>query len=116
GAKTNMLRYIICCLLVIVPMVLVVVSITWAMVRLAPGNFYGGEKKIAPAVEANLREKYGMDKPWYVQYRKVLRNIARFDFGTSLRYEGQSVNQILLRALPVSAALGFTSYLLALIV
>src|SRR5881392_3200943 len=113
---TNMLRFILRRIIIIVPMLFVVVSITWALVRLAPGNFYSGEKKIAPAVEANLREKYGLDKPWYVQYGKVLRNIARFDFGTSLKYEGQSVNQILLRALPVSAALGFTSYLLALMV
>jgi oligopeptide transport system permease protein len=45
-----------------------------------------------------------------------LWNIARFDFGTSLKYEGQSVNQILWRALPVSAALGLTAYLLALLI
>src|SRR5205807_405940 len=49
-------------------------------------------------------------------YRKLLWNIARFDFGTSLKYEGQSVNQILWRGLPVSAALGITAYLIALIV
>ncbi|HEX3085197.1 MAG TPA: hypothetical protein VHP99_11775, partial [Pyrinomonadaceae bacterium] len=111
-----MLRFILRRIIIIVPMLFVVVSITWTLVRLAPGNFYSGEKKIAPAVEANLREKYGLNKPWYVQYGKVMRNIARFDFGTSLKYEGQSVNQILWRALPVSAALGITSYLLALVV
>jgi len=111
-----MLRFIVRRIIIIVPMLFIVVSLTWALVRLAPGNFYSGEKKIAPAVEANLREKYGLDKPWYVQYGKVMRNITRFDFGSSLKYEGQSVNQILWRALPVSAALGFTSYLLALVV
>src|SRR5205823_7839009 len=92
------------------------VSITWGLIRLAPGNFYTGEKKLAPAIEKNLRAKYGLNKPWYVQYGKVLGNIARFDFGNSLRYEGQSVNQILWRALPVSATLGFSAYLLALLV
>jgi len=111
-----MLRFILRRIIIIVPMLFIVISITWALVRLAPGNFYSGEKKMAPAVEANLREKYGLDKPWYVQYGKVLRNIARLDFGASLKYEGQSVNQILMRALPVSVALGFTSYLLALVV
>ena len=111
-----MLRFIIRRVVIIIPMLLIIVTLTWGLIRLAPGNFYTGEKKLTPAIEQNLREKYGLNKPWYVQYGKVLRNIARFDFGTSLKYEGQSVNQILWRALPVSAALGLTAYLLALVV
>lgn len=111
-----MLRLIIRRVVIIIPMLFIVVSLTWALIRVAPGNFYTGEKKLAPAVEQNLREKYGLNKPWYVQYRKVLWNIARFDFGNSLKYEGQSVNQILLRALPVSATLGLCAYLFALAV
>src|SRR5256884_1792555 len=111
-----MLRFIIRRVIVIVPMLFIVVSITWGLIRLAPGNFYTGEKKLAPAIEKNLRAKYGLNKPWYVQYGKVLWNIARFDFGNSLRYEGQSVNQILFRALPVSATLGICAYLFALAV
>ncbi len=111
-----MLRFIIRRVVVIIPMLLIIVSITWALIRLAPGNFYTQEKKLAPAVELNLREKYGRNKPWYVQYGKVLWNMARFDFGNSLKYEGQSVNQILLRALPVSATLGLCAYIFALAV
>ena len=111
-----MLRFIIRRVVIIIPMLFIVVSLTWTLIRLAPGNFYTGEKKLAPAIEQNLREKYGLNKPWYVQYRKVLWNIARFDFGNSLKYEGQSVNQILLRALPVSATLGLCAYLFALAV
>jgi oligopeptide transport system permease protein len=111
-----MLRFIIRRIVVIVPMLFIIVSITWGLIRLAPGNFYLGERKLAPAVEKNLREKYGMDKPWYVQYWKVFRNFGRGDLGTSLKYEGQSVNQIIWRAFPVSAALGLCAYLLALAV
>jgi len=111
-----MLRFIIRRIVIIIPMLFIIVSITWMLIRLAPGNFYTGEKKLTAAVEQNLREKYGLNRPWYVQYGRVLRNIARFDFGTSLKYEGQSVNQILWRALPVSAALGLTAYLLALVI
>lgn len=111
-----MFRFIIRRIVIIVPMLLIIVSVTWGLIRLAPGNFYTGEKKLAPAIEQNLREKYGLNKPWYVQYRKVLWNMARFDFGNSLRYEGQSVNQILLKALPVSATLGLCAYLFALAV
>ncbi len=111
-----MLRFIIRRIIVIVPMLFIVVTLTWALVRLAPGNFYTSEKKLSPAVEENLREKYGLNKPWHVQYRRMLWNIARFDFGTSLKYEGQSVNKILWRALPVSATLGLSAYLIALFV
>src|SRR5215813_2720901 len=111
-----MLRFIIRRLIIIVPMLFIILSLTWVLIRLAPGNFYTAEKKLSPAVEQNLREKYGLNKPWYTQYRKVLWNMARFDFGTSLKYEGQSVNQILWRALPVSAALGLSAYLIALVV
>jgi len=111
-----MFRFILRRIIVIIPMLFVIVSLTWVLVRLAPGNFYTGEKKLAPAIENNLREKYGLNQPWHVQYRKVLWNVARFDFGNSLKYEGQSVNQILRRTLPVSAALGITAYLIALLV
>jgi len=111
-----MLRFIIRRIVVIIPMLLIIVSLTWALIRLAPGNFYLSEKKLAPAIEKNVREKYGLDKPWYEQYGKVLWNMARFDFGSSLKYEGQSVNQILWRAFPVSATLGLCAYLLALCV
>jgi len=97
-------------------MVLVVVSLTWGLIRLAPGNFYTTEKALPPAVERNLREKYGLDKPWYVQYGKMLSNTLQGDFGTSLKYTGQSVNSILAETLPVSAILGTLAYLLALAV
>jgi oligopeptide transport system permease protein len=109
-----MLRFIIRRIVVIIPMLFIIVSLTWGLIRLAPGSFYTGEKKLAPAIEQNLREKYGLNKPWYVQYRRVLWNMMRFDFGDSLKYQGQSVNQILLKALPVSATLGLCAYLFAL--
>jgi len=109
-----MLKFVLRRLLVTVPMVLLVVSLTWGLIRLAPGNFYTGEKVIPPAVERNLREKYGLDRPWYVQYGKMIGNTVRGDFGSSLKYTGQSVNSILAGALPVSATLGVLAYLVAL--
>jgi len=109
-------RFILRRLLVIVPMLLVVVSLTWALIRLAPGNFYSGEKKLPAAIERNIREKYGLDKPWYVQYGRMLSNTVRGDFGESLKYPGTTVNAILAATLPVSATLGVLAYLLALVV
>jgi len=109
-------RFIAQRLVVTIPMVLVVVSLTWGLIRLAPGNFYTGEKAIPAAIEANIREKYGLDRPWYVQYGKMLGQTMQGDFGNSLRYRGQPVNDILRATLPVSASLGLAAYLLALVI
>ena len=111
-----MLRFIIRRLIITIPTILVVITITWGLIRLAPGNFYTGEKRLPPAIEKNIREKYGLDKPWHQQYRRTMSQILRLDFGTSLKYEGQSVNAIIARSLPVSATIGILAYLLALIV
>ncbi len=109
-----MLSFIIRRLLIIIPMALLVVTLTWGLIRLAPGNFYSAEKKLPAAVEANIRKKYGLDKPWYQQYGIMMWNIVRGDFGDSLKYQGQSVNEIIARHLPYSATLGILAYLLAL--
>jgi oligopeptide transport system permease protein len=112
-----MLRFIIRRLLITIPTILVVITITWGLIRLAPGNFYTGEKRLPAAIEKNIREKYGLDKPWYEQYRRTMWGIIRhLDFGTSLKYEGQSVNAIIARSFPKSATIGILAYLLALIV
>ena len=110
-----MLRYVLRRLLTTFPLVLVVLSLTWGLIRLAPGNFYTSERAVSAGIERNLRAKYGLDQPWYVQYWRMIANTSRGDFGTSLRYEGQSVNRILLRTLPVSATLGILAYALALV-
>jgi oligopeptide transport system permease protein len=112
-----MLRFIIKRLLITIPTILIVITITWALVRLAPGNFYTGNKKLPPAIEQNIRNKYGLDQPWYEQYRRTMWGIIwHFDFGTSLTYPGQSVNAIIARSIPISATVGILAYLLALII
>jgi oligopeptide transport system permease protein len=97
-------------------MALLVVTVTWALIRVAPGTFYDSEKKLPPAIEANIRAKYGLDKPWYTQYWLMISNVAVGDFGDSLKYIGQSVNEIIRRHLPYSATIGVLAYLLALVV
>jgi oligopeptide transport system permease protein len=111
-----MLRFFLRRLITTFPLVLIVVSVTWGLIRLAPGNFYISERALPPSIVKNIRAKYGLDQPWYVQYGKMIGNIARGDFGTSLKYEGQSVNTILARTIPVSATVGLLAYLLALLV
>ncbi len=111
-----MLRFIIRRLIITIPTILIVISITWGLIRLAPGNFYTSDKPIPAAIVSNIREKYGLDKPWHVQYRRAMVRIIKLDFGASLSYPGQSVNTIISRSLPVSATVGLLAYLLALIV
>ncbi len=111
-----MLRFILRRLLIIIPMALLVVTLTWGLIRLAPGNFYSGEKKLPAAVEAAIRKKYGLDEPWYKQYGMMMANVVRGDFGDSLKYPGQSVNEIIRRHLPYSATIGILAYFLALFV
>jgi oligopeptide transport system permease protein len=111
-----MFSFIIRRLIITIPTILIVITLTWGLIRLAPGNFYSGEKPIPRAIENNIREKYGLNKPWYVQYGRMMGHILRLDFGNSLKYEGQSVNKIIARSLPVSAAIGVSAYLLALVV
>src|SRR5882757_3839290 len=111
-----MSRFIIRRLLITIPMILVVITLTWGLIRLAPGNFYTGEKAIPRAIRENIQKKYDLDKPWYVQYATMMGHIVRLDFGNSLKYQGQPVNSIIARSVPVSAAVGILAYLLALIV
>ena len=110
-----MLSYIIRRLLLVIPMALLVVTVTWGLIRLAPGSFYSSEKKLPPAIEANIKKKYGLDKPWYQQYGIMMGNILRLDFGDSLKYPDRNVNQIIRDHFPYSATMGFLAYILALL-
>lgn len=111
-----MLSFIIRRLLLIIPMALLVITLTWVLVRIAPGNFYTGEKKLPAAIEENIKKKYGLDKPWYQQYGIMLWNTVRGDFGNSLKYERDTVNELIWRSFPYSAIIGLLAYLLALAV
>lgn len=111
-----MLEFILKRLLIIIPMALLVVTLTWGLIRIAPGSFYSTERALPPAIEANIRAKYGLDQPWYIQYGRMMKNILTLDFGDSLRYQGQSVNEIIVRHFPYSATIGALAYFLALFI
>jgi oligopeptide transport system permease protein len=110
-----MLSFILRRLLIIIPMALLVVTLTWGLIRIAPGTFYSSEKKLPPAIEENIKKKYGLDKPWYQQYGLMMLNVVQLDFGDSLKYQGQTVNEIIWRHLPYSATIGLLAYILALV-
>lgn len=109
-----MLGFILRRLLIIIPMALLVITLTWGLIRMAPGNFYSGEKKLPEAIEKNIKAKYGLDKEWYEQYWIMISNVARGDFGDSLKYQDRPVNQIISDHFPYSATIGILAYLLAI--
>lgn len=111
-----MLSFIVRRLLLIIPMALLVITLTWALVRMAPGNFYEDQKNLPAAVVDNIKEKYGLDKPWYQQYGIMLWNTIRGDFGASVKNPGRTVNEIILTHFPFSATVGILAYLLALVI
>lgn len=109
-----MLSFIIRRLLLVIPMALLVVTVTWGLIRMAPGSFYSGEKTLPPAIEENIKKKYGLDRPWYEQYFLMIKNIVKLDFGASLKYPDRNVNQIIADHFPYSATIGILAYILAL--
>lgn len=84
-----------------------IVTITFFMMRLAPGNpFASDNQRMTPAIQKQLNKAYGLDDPWYVQYGNYLKNTAQFDFGESMKYKGRSTNKMIADSFPVSLALG----------
>src|SRR2546426_4173365 len=103
-------------LLLMIPTLWAIATLTFFMIRLAPGGPFMAEKDIPAAVKQQLLHKYGLDRPLSVQYTTFLANAARFDFGPSYRFPARTVREIILEGLPVSAELGGWALLLALLV
>lgn len=101
-------------LLAIVPTMWVIITITFFLIRLAPGGPFQAERDIPAEAKAALQAKYGLDQPLIVQYGRYLANAARFDFGPSYKFPSRSVREIVAGALPVSLELGGWAMLLAL--
>ena len=99
----------------IVPTLLVIVTLSFAIIRLAPGGPFDQEQTLAAPVRANLERLYGLDQPLPVQYLRYLRSLVHGDFGPSLRQRDFTVSELIGQGLPLSAALGRCAILLALL-
>ena len=99
----------------LVPTLLIIVTVSFAIIRLAPGGPFDEEQGVSPEVRANLERLYGLDQPLPVQYLRYLRALAHGDFGPSLRQRDFTVSELIARGLPLSAALGLCAIALALI-
>jgi oligopeptide transport system permease protein len=93
----------------------VVVTLSFLIMRLAPGGPFDQEQALSPAVRANLERLYGLDQPLPAQYGRYLSGLLHGDFGPSLRQRDFTVGELIAQGLPLSAALGLTATLLALL-
>ena len=111
-----MTKYILRRLLVSIPVIFLVATTTFFIMRLAPGGPFQSERAIPEEIRANLEAKYGLDQPLWVQYGRYLRNLLRFDLGPSYKYPERTVNQIIAEGFPVSLQLGLAALTFALLV
>jgi oligopeptide transport system permease protein len=111
-----MLRYALRRLLQAVPVLFVIVTATFFMVRFVPGGPFTAEKAVPPEVLRNLEAHYGLDQPLWRQYLNYLGKVARGDLGPSFKYSNRTVNEIIGQKLPVSLELGGLALAVALLV
>src|SRR3954464_4180334 len=111
-----MFRFIARRLLQAIPVLFVIITATFFMVRFVPGGPFTGEKAIPPEILKNLEAHYGLDQPLWRQYLNYLGQIAHGDLGPSFKYANRSVNEIIADKLPVSLELGGLSLVVALAV
>jgi oligopeptide transport system permease protein len=111
-----MTRFVIRRVLWLILVLLVVSFITFSLMHLVPGGPWDRDKQLAPQVVAALNAKYGLDKPFYVQYGNFLFGLLHGDLGISYSYQDRSVTQILMQGFPKTAVLGTTAFILALLV
>ncbi|MXY58905.1 MAG: ABC transporter permease subunit [Gammaproteobacteria bacterium] len=91
-----------------------VVTVTFFLVRLAPGGPFDGERRLPAEVEANLRAAYDLDQPLLLQYGRYVVNLLSGDLGPSFRQKDFSVNELIGMGLPISVGVGLAALSLAL--
>ncbi|MBN1577275.1 MAG: ABC transporter permease subunit [Chitinispirillaceae bacterium] len=94
---------------------LVIFTVTFFLIRLAPGGPFSSEKSVSAQVRAELERHYGLDKPLQVQYVNYLASVVRGDLGPSFKYPGSTVADLIAGAFPVSLELGCYALLFALL-
>ena len=108
-----MLRLTLRRLLESIPTLLILIAVTFFMMRVAPGGPFDSEKRLAPEIEANLRVAYHLDEPLYQQFGRYLWSLGHGDFGPSLKYRDRSVTELIASGFPVSLQLGGLAMLIA---
>ena len=112
-----MLRYIAGRLISALITIVMLITVTFALMHAMPGSpFIKGEQKMPPEVLRRIEEKYGMDKPLIMQYLTYLGNIFTGDFGISFKKSDVAVNDIIDRGFPISARVGGVAIIVSLLI
>ena len=100
--------------LIAIPTLLVVITVAFFLMRLAPGGPFDQEAPLPPEIMANLKAAYGLDQPLWWQYANYLGNLLQGDFGPSFKYKDFSVTELIAQGLPVSVQNGLAALILAI--
>jgi oligopeptide transport system permease protein len=111
-----MFGYLIRRLLALVLVLLFVALITFALMHIAPGGPWDRERRLDPAVEANLNAKYHLDQPLPIQFVQYVYGLLHGDLGLSFTNPGFSVQEVIGRGLDVTVQLGLLAAVLAIVV
>ena len=111
-----MVGYAIRRIATLVPTLFVIITLSFLIIRLAPGGPFDDEQGLAPAIKANLDAAYGLDQPIATQYLRYLKGLAHGDFGPSFKFRDTRVGELIAQGLPVSLTLGACAILLSIVV
>lgn len=109
-----MLRYAVLRILGAIPTMLLVIAIAFLMVHAAPGGPFDSERRLSPAIEANIEAAYHLDESLPRQFYRYLSGVVRGDFGPSFRYREFTVSELIADSIPVTMRIGFFAIVLAL--
>ena len=111
-----MFKIILNRIVISIPVLLIVITVTFFFIRLAPGGPFSTEKAVPPEILENLNEYYNLNKPVFSQYLDYLKNLVHGDFGPSFRHSNRTVTEMILTGLPITFELGVYSILIAIFV
>ncbi len=108
--------YILKRLLLMIPMILGITIISFAVMKMAPGDPVSLVTDMNPNINEEaikrIRAHYGLDEPWHIQYFKWLRNMLKLDFGTSFASDSRPVIDKILERIPITLFINVLSLLL----
>jgi oligopeptide transport system permease protein len=99
-----------------IPTLLVIVTVAFFMMRIAPGGPFDRERALPPEIEKNVLAAYDLDQPLILQYRDYLFGVLQGDFGPSFKYRDFTVAELLWTGFPASLKVGGIAILLAIAV
>ncbi len=112
---SGMARHALRRLLGLIPTLLMLITVAFFLMRVAPGGPFDSEKTLPPEIEANLNAKYHLDEPLVQQYFRYLGQVAVLDFGPSFQYKDWTVNELIAQGFPVSLTVGLAAMVLAFV-